>query len=67
MAGRPARQQQRGGADGIHYRSVRHGGHDSHVLYRPRLITKIHQTRHLEYHWNGSAIANVLAIRLYGE
>ena len=62
-----AQEQKRGGADGIHYRSVRHSGHDCYVLYRPRLITKIHQTQHLEYHWNGSAIANVLQIRLYGE
>ncbi|MEG0008131.1 MAG: RES family NAD+ phosphorylase [Aeromonas sp.] len=62
-----AREQQTQGQDGIHYRSVRHSGHDCYVLYRPRLITKIHQTQHLEYHWNGSAIANVLEIRLYGE
>lgn len=62
-----AREQKARDVDGIRYRSVRHSGHDCQVLYRPRLITKIHQTQHLEYHWNGSTIANVLQIRLYGE
>lgn len=59
--------QKNKGMDGIHYRSVRHNGRNCHVLYRPRLVTKIHQAQHLEYHWNGSSIANVLEIKLYGE
>lgn len=62
-----AQEQKTKGIDGIHYRSVRHSGHNCHVLYRPRLVTKIHQAQHLEYHWNGSAITNVLDIKLYGE
>ena len=35
------------GADGIHYRSVRHPGHDCHVLYRPRLVSRVDHARHL--------------------
>lgn len=62
-----ALEQKNREVDGIHYRSVRHSGHNCHVLYRPCLITRIHQAQHLEYHWNGSAIANVLEIKLYGE
>jgi hypothetical protein len=62
-----AQAQRIKGGDGIHYRSVRHSGHNCHVLYRPRLVTKVNQAQHLEYHWNGSAIANVLEIKLYGE
>ncbi|MCE9688117.1 RES family NAD+ phosphorylase [Shewanella sp. AS16] len=53
--------------DGIRYLSVRHPGHDCYVLYRPRLVTQILQSKHLEYHWNGNAITNVLEIKLYGE
>lgn len=62
-----AREQKALDVDGICYRSVRHSGHDCYLLYRPRLVSRVHQPRHLEYHWNGSAIANVLQITLYGE
>ncbi|WP_368164340.1 RES family NAD+ phosphorylase [Aeromonas sp. R6-2] len=62
-----AQQQKAQGVDGITYRSVRHNDHDCYVLYRPRLVTQICQAQHLEYHWNGSAITNVLKIQLYGE
>ncbi|MGY4024926.1 RES family NAD+ phosphorylase [Aeromonas rivuli] len=62
-----AKMQKGKAMDGIHYRSVRHSGHHCHVLYRPCLVTRIHQAQHLEYHWNGNAIANVLEIKLYGE
>ncbi|MCY9811451.1 RES family NAD+ phosphorylase, partial [Aeromonas caviae] len=62
-----AREQKVAGADGIHYRSVRHPGHDCHVLYRPRLVSRVDHARHLEYHWSGEAITHVLEIRLYGE
>lgn len=62
-----AREQKALDVDGICYRSVRHSGHDCYLLYRPRLVNRVHQPRHLEYHWNGNAIANVLQITLYGE
>ena len=62
-----AAEQKASKRDGIRYRSVRHSGHDCYVLYRPCLVTQILQAQHLDYHWNGSAIANVLEIKLYGE
>lgn len=62
-----AQTQKAKNMDGIYYRSVRHTAHDCYVLYRPCLVTNIHQAQHLEYHWNGSAITNVLSIKLYGE
>ncbi len=62
-----AQTQKSQNVDGIHYRSVRHTEHFCYVLYRPCLITHVHQAQHLEYHWNGSAITNVLSIQLYGE
>lgn len=60
-----AQTQKSNQVDGIYYQSVRHIGHTCYVLYRPCLITRIEQTQHLEYHWNGSAITNVLSIQLY--
>lgn len=62
-----AAEQKANKRDGIRYRSVRHSGHDCYVLYRPCLVTQILQAQHLDYHWNGCAIANVLEIKLYGE
>lgn len=62
-----AQTQKAKNVDGIYYRSVRHTAHDCYVLYRPCLVTNVHQAQHLEYHWNGSAITNVLSIKLYGE
>lgn len=46
-------------ADGLVYCSVRHSGYECYVLYRPRLVTEISQSKHFEYHWNGRAIINV--------
>jgi RES domain. len=62
-----ARQQKAQNVDGIHYCSVRHAGHTCYVLYRPCLVMKILQAEHLEYHWNGRSISNILSIRLYGD
>lgn len=62
-----AQTQKAKNVDGIYYRSVRHTAHGCYVLYRPCLVTNVHQAQHLEYHWNGSAITNVLSIKLYGE
>ena len=62
-----AQTQKKHNRDGIHYCSVRHTGHTCYVLYRPCLVTQVLQAEHLEYHWNGSAIANVLSIKLYGD
>lgn len=62
-----AQTQKMQGRDGIHYCSVRHTGHTCYVLYRPCLVTKVTQAEHLEYHWNGRSIANILSIKLYGD
>lgn len=60
-----ANQQREQGADGLLYRSVRHAGHDCYVLYRPRLITEICQSKHFDYCWNGTAITNVIELTLF--
>lgn len=62
-----AQTQKMHNRDGIHYRSVRHIGHTCFVLYRPCLVTQVLQAEHLEYHWNGRAITNILSIKLYGD
>ncbi|MDA8492566.1 RES family NAD+ phosphorylase [Kluyvera georgiana] len=61
-----AQAQKMQNSDGIVYCSVRHTGHTCYVLYRPCLVKKVLQAEHLEYHWNGRSITNILSIKLYG-
>ncbi|WGL58221.1 RES family NAD+ phosphorylase [Kluyvera intermedia] len=62
-----AQKQKSESRDGIHYCSVRHTDHTCYVLYRPCLVKNVMQAEHLEYHWNGRAIINILSIKLYGD
>nr|WP_099867602.1 RES family NAD+ phosphorylase [Pararhizobium haloflavum] len=49
-------QLRRGGAQGVVYRSVRFEGGDCAGLFYPDLAADAAQGRHLDYHWNGSAV-----------
>lgn len=46
----------RNGSDGIAYASVRHAGGNCVAVFRPRLLSKCRQERHLTYRWDGSGI-----------
>lgn len=50
--------------DGIVYQSVRHQGHDSYALFKANLVTKVCQTKHFTYKWNGVSVNSVLEINL---
>ncbi|MGF1733297.1 RES family NAD+ phosphorylase [Photobacterium kasasachensis] len=50
--------------DGIVYQSVRHQGHDCYALFKPNLVSKVCQTKHYTYKWNGSSVNSVLEINL---
>lgn len=50
--------------DGIVYQSVRHQGHDCYVLFKPNLVSKVCQTRHYTYKWNGVSVNSVLEMSL---
>lgn len=56
--------QQQASQEGIVYRSVRHEGHDCYVLFKPRLVSEVHQTAHYDYCWDGEAISNVLKLSM---
>lgn len=47
------------GSDGLIYNSVRREGGLCLAAFRPRLITKCLQERHLTYRWNGDRITDV--------
>jgi hypothetical protein len=47
------------GSNGILYESVRYAGGECAAVFRPRLLTKCRQERHLCYVWNGREIATV--------
>ncbi len=50
--------------DGIVYQSVRHQGHDCYALFKPNLVTKVCQTKHFTYKWNGVSVNSILEINL---
>lgn len=50
--------------DGIVYQSVRHQGHDCYALLKPNLVTKVCQSKHYTYKWNGSSVNSILEINL---
>ena len=50
--------------DGVVYQSVRHQGHECYALFKPNLVTKVCQTKHYTYKWNGSSVNSVLEMSL---
>lgn len=54
-----ARKEREQGNDGIVYSSVRHAGGECAALFRPRLVSKCRQERHLAYCWDGEVITQV--------
>ncbi|MGF1877772.1 RES family NAD+ phosphorylase [Photobacterium indicum] len=50
--------------DGILYQSVRHQGYDCYALFKPNLVSKVCQSKHFSYKWNGASVNAVLEISL---
>lgn len=44
-----------GGSTGVHYPSVRHAGGRCVAIFRPGAVGNPVQTKHLKYHWDGTA------------
>lgn len=49
----------RAGSDGIVYASARHADGECAAVFRPRLLSRCRQERHLCYRWDGELIAEV--------
>ena len=44
------------GSSGLHYPSVRHQGGHCLAAFRPKVVGIPAQTKHLKYHWDGTAV-----------
>jgi hypothetical protein len=51
--------------DGIIYRSVRAPEGQCVVAFTPRILQRARQSKHLDLHWDGERIVNVLQKTLY--
>ncbi|MGF1683524.1 RES family NAD+ phosphorylase [Photobacterium minamisatsumaniensis] len=51
-------------ADGVVYQSVRHQGHDCYALFKPNVVTKVCQSKHFTYKWNGDSVNSILEVNL---
>ena len=51
-----ARALREGGSTGVHYPSVRRAGGDCVAIFRPTSVGIPVQTKHLKYHWDGTAV-----------
>jgi hypothetical protein len=60
-----ARRLRSKGSNGIIFNSVRDPGGTCVAVFRPRLLSKCHQERHLTYQWNGEHITNIFEKREY--
>lgn len=60
-----ARELRGRGSSGIAYESVRAPGGECAAVFRPRLITRCRETRHLTYVWDGQRIVQVYEKRPY--
>ena len=58
-----ARKLRADGANGIAYGSVRHSGGQHVAIFRPRLLSRGRQERHLRYRWDGDKISHVHEMR----
>jgi hypothetical protein len=45
-----------GGSTGVHYPSVRRAGGECVAIFRPSAVGLPVQTKHLKYHWDGTAV-----------
>jgi hypothetical protein len=59
-----ARSLRNASANGIAYDSVRHSGGACAAIFRPRLLAKARQERHLCYVWNGKKMVTVYEKRV---
>lgn len=53
------------GSNGVAYDSVRHEGGECVGVFRPKILRKLRQERHLIYTWDGLAISSVYEKRWY--
>jgi RES domain-containing protein len=51
--------------EGIVYRSVRAADGQCVVAFTPRILRRAHQSKHLDLHWDGERIVNVIQKTLY--
>lgn len=51
-----ARELRERGSTGVHYRSVRRTGGECVAVFRPSAVGLPVQTKHLKYHWDGTAV-----------
>ncbi|HEY8683341.1 MAG TPA: RES family NAD+ phosphorylase [Rhodanobacter sp.] len=57
-----ARELRAGDSNGVVYDSARHGGGECLAAFHPDVVAPCVQTQHLIYRWDGSRIAQVLAV-----
>lgn len=50
--------------DGVVYQSVRHQGYNCYALFKPNLVTKVCQSKHYSYKWNGKSVNAVFEMQL---
>lgn len=50
--------------DGLVYQSVRHQGHSCFALFKPNLVSKVCQSRHYTYKWNGTSVNSIFEMQL---
>ncbi|WP_299018659.1 RES family NAD+ phosphorylase [uncultured Photobacterium sp.] len=50
--------------DGVVYQSVRHQDYNCYALLKPNLVTKVCQSKHYTYKWNGASVNAVLEMQL---
>ncbi len=62
-----AAELRRGGADGVHYRSVRSPGGLCIGAFWPDAVGIPHQTDHYQMHWDGTQVDRVLNLRSRAE
>ena len=60
-----AQPLRKAGSNGIAYDSVRFEGGECAAVFRPRLLSKARQERHLCYVWDGCRIVTVYEKRQY--
>lgn len=51
------------GADGIVYDSVRDTGGECSAIFKPKLLSRCRQGRHLVYRWDGQRVADVYVVK----
>jgi RES domain-containing protein len=59
-----ARRLRAEGSNGVAYASVRHEGGECVAVFKPRLVKRARQAKHLLYRWDGTRISEVFELTL---